>query len=361
MASAGTGLPGKTLPWADWHEWLRCYQGLSGQSVKEKLEAVSLVDLWRIRGRVPVAVDITGMVLQIMCHDPYFTPETTAQVSLDELQQLYSLAVIRLCNGVIDTEQKGLVAQSQDSIARRIGFPTWLVELRHEATHGSTLPTIHVLRMAAESILRYLDKNYWSRQYAQLDAHGVFAMTQPDADYGDVRLPRGASEDQCVLLRKKLAALGHGVGVTEAVKYFTSSLSKVASTDDIREMILNVTQNVTPATERGASAVDVLAGALEFLEVKRPGLGRGLARSLLERVDDTAEGKRSMQWFEALSRRSAMSGAKEVCFEMTSKNPSLIDCLGDSRLTAAFNSNERPPDAKILAEIEKVALGLGCP
>ncbi|EER00020.1 conserved hypothetical protein [Perkinsus marinus ATCC 50983] len=248
---AFAGLPGKTLPWADWREWLRCYQGLSGQSVEGKLEAVKMVDLWRIRGRVPIAVDCTGMVLQVMCHDPYFCPETTAQVSLDELQQLYSLVVIRLCNGVIDTEQKGQVAQSQDSIARRIGFPTWLVELRHEATHGSSLPTIHVLRMAAESILRYLDTNYWSRQYAQLDAEGVFTATEPDTDYVEARLPRGTFEGKCLLLRKKLAALGHGVGVTEAVKFFIYLLNKVASNDDVRDMFLNVAHNVSPATEKG--------------------------------------------------------------------------------------------------------------
>ncbi|KAF4665098.1 LAS1-like [Perkinsus chesapeaki] len=336
----------------------RAELGLSGQTIEEKLKAVALIDFWRIRGRVPVAVDCTGMILQIMCHDPYFYPTTTAQVSVNELQQLYSLAVIRLCNGVIDTEQRGQVAESQDAIARRIGFPTWLVELRHEATHGSTLPTIHILRMAAESILRYLDTNYWSRQYAELESHGVFSANDTDGDYGVVRLSRSDFQEHCTMLRKKLASLGRGVGVTEAVKYFNSVLKKVASKDDIRDMFLDIARNIAPTTDKGGSAVDVAAGSLQYLELKRPGLGQSLVHSLLTRADDSVDGKRFMEWFEALSDRSAISCARDVCFKMMNVNPFLVTGLGNPDIAAAFSSNERLADDATLNEIEDFVNGL---
>lgn len=44
--------------------------------------------------------------------------------------------------------------------AKQIGIPASFVELRHEATHGD-LPSLVVLRKAAERSLRWLWNDYW--------------------------------------------------------------------------------------------------------------------------------------------------------------------------------------------------------
>lgn len=106
----------------------------------------------------------------------------------------------------------------------------------------------------------------------------------------------------------------------------------------------------------GASAVDVLADSLDFLEVKRPGLSRSLARSLLREADDgSSDGRRSLQWSKALFGRAAMSGAKDIYFQMITTKPLLIECLGDQRLIDAFNSKNVLADKATLTDIEAVA------
>lgn len=67
------------------------------------------------------------------------------------LRQSYSSAIIRLVNGLVDPLQFGAYARSIASIANQLGFPSWLVELRHAATHEE-LPSLELLREAAREV-----------------------------------------------------------------------------------------------------------------------------------------------------------------------------------------------------------------
>ncbi len=51
-------------------------------------------------------------------------------------------------NAVVEPSQKGVIAESVRDIAKSIGLPENLVELRHLATHGA-LPSLSLLRTAA--------------------------------------------------------------------------------------------------------------------------------------------------------------------------------------------------------------------
>lgn len=64
------------------------------------------------------------------------------------VRQTYALAIIRLVNGLVDPLQQGIYARPISSIAAQIGLPTWLVDIRHAATHED-LPSLEVLREAA--------------------------------------------------------------------------------------------------------------------------------------------------------------------------------------------------------------------
>lgn len=67
------------------------------------------------------------------------------------LRQSYSIAIIRLVNGLVDPLQQGIYARPISSIAAQIGLPPWLVEIRHAATHED-LPSLEVLREAAHQV-----------------------------------------------------------------------------------------------------------------------------------------------------------------------------------------------------------------
>ncbi|CAM9766825.1 unnamed protein product, partial [Ectocarpus fasciculatus] len=53
------------------------------------------------------------------------------------------------------------------SLAREIGLPTWIVDIRHEAAHKQ-LPGIVTLRLAADFLVDYLWRRHWSPQAEHL-------------------------------------------------------------------------------------------------------------------------------------------------------------------------------------------------
>lgn len=67
------------------------------------------------------------------------------------LRQSYATAIIRLVNGLVDPLQVGTFARAITSIAQQLGLPSWLVELRHAATHED-LPSIDLLREGARQV-----------------------------------------------------------------------------------------------------------------------------------------------------------------------------------------------------------------
>ncbi|KAG6331926.1 hypothetical protein ID866_7159, partial [Astraeus odoratus] len=65
-----------------------------------------------------------------------------------------------MVNGLVDPLQVGAFARSIASIAAQLGLPSWLVELRHAATHED-LPSLELLREAARESLAWLFHNYF--------------------------------------------------------------------------------------------------------------------------------------------------------------------------------------------------------
>lgn len=59
-----------------------------------------------------------------------------------------------------DAQQRGKVAASVAALAGSAGLPPPLVDIRHSATHGE-LPTLQLLRMAADRALHWLVTSYW--------------------------------------------------------------------------------------------------------------------------------------------------------------------------------------------------------
>ena len=130
---------------------------------------LSVVTGWRRRGKLPLGVDITAMLLATAVKDPhgpgpYMPPAQQAVLGSEaSLQTAYSLTIIRFVNGVSDSCQKGKVAGSVSKNADGAGLHPMLVDIRHEATHNQ-VPSLHMLRLAASHSLSWLYSNYWAAQ-----------------------------------------------------------------------------------------------------------------------------------------------------------------------------------------------------
>ena len=91
------------------------------------------------------------MILSVTLSDPVFSEQAVSTFPAIVLRQTYALAIIRLINGLVDPLQQGVYARPISSIAAQIGLPSWLVELRHAATHED-LPSLRLLREAATQV-----------------------------------------------------------------------------------------------------------------------------------------------------------------------------------------------------------------
>ena len=194
---AGRRLPGDAaeamaalvqVPWRDWGEWRRAYtllfpagglphpcapcspvlDGRDAGAVEAGVlwwrEARALLSVWRSRGvRAPALVDATLELLEVVLLD------WAARLGGGEAEPLalrlaYGMAVVRGVNLATDELQKGQFAQSVLELAASVGMPRWVVDVRHDATHGQRLPGLQMLRMASEALLLWLRDFYWARQ-----------------------------------------------------------------------------------------------------------------------------------------------------------------------------------------------------
>ena len=191
IKSGRKGRHGRVVPWASWEDWLAVKDALlpepgptkastegeegdgatregtegsaksagpSSSTERSAEWALGVVDLWRARGRVPLAVDATADLIRIRSQG---SPSCYMQ------RLTLSMALVRLVNGVSGALQKGVYAQSVASLAESVGLPRILVDLRHEATHNA-LPSVNTLSIAADQALGWLSDNYWSLQLREL-------------------------------------------------------------------------------------------------------------------------------------------------------------------------------------------------
>ncbi|OAX43619.1 Las1-domain-containing protein [Rhizopogon vinicolor AM-OR11-026] len=149
----------RRVPWANIGEldqlcsWIFADEG----DLEAKQFALSRLSAWRAITALPHALESTLSILTARLLD---TSETTQNYPRLSLRQNYAAAIIRMVNGLVDPLQAGAYARSIASIAAQLGLPSWLVELRHAATHED-LPSLEMLREAARESLTWLLHNYF--------------------------------------------------------------------------------------------------------------------------------------------------------------------------------------------------------
>lgn len=125
------------------------------------LNALDTVTIWKARSHaleaLPHAVESTAALAQVYWRDQ----KDRRNVSITELRLAYSAAIVRCINGLADAlQQQRFVAAPVSMLCGQLGIPSWLVDIRHEASHNA-LPTLPVLKLATVTLLEYLQSEYW--------------------------------------------------------------------------------------------------------------------------------------------------------------------------------------------------------
>ena len=136
--------------------------------LKNKRRALEIVQMWRVRGRVPLAIDAHAQIVELQLMDEEVMREKKRRRNESTLRLSYAMTLTRLVNGICDPSQKGKFAMSVQTLATQLNVPRTLVDIRHDSTHNQ-LPSIQRLRKASEDAIGWLDANYWERQKRKLE------------------------------------------------------------------------------------------------------------------------------------------------------------------------------------------------
>lgn len=110
------GFP-RLVPWANSQEWNAVYKCLYSNDKKDNQMGVNKVKAWASRGKLPQAVEMTSILVEIGLQDQ---PTRFSTCSEREIKMLHAMAIIRFVNGIIDSGQKGTVASSALGIAEQM-------------------------------------------------------------------------------------------------------------------------------------------------------------------------------------------------------------------------------------------------
>lgn len=254
MASAAVG-PVRSA-WRDWTEWRDVFVALFGPEgencpcvpnrnhesdvidpqVDQWRHAARLLETWSLRtgsDGMPPRVLATLEILQAIIADhDHATSNTQRRLA-------YSMATVRAVNFVVDPLQTQAYAQSILNLASHAGLPRWLVDVRHAATHQQELPSLELLRVAADTIIQWLFTNYWEAQ----------ALKLADSFKGASKVGRES--------RQRIEKLARTI----------STLDTEPDYDEIDDLVDSVTKDV-PARFVESEIVPALASALAECNVK---------------------------------------------------------------------------------------------
>ncbi|KAG0024452.1 rRNA-processing protein las1 [Entomortierella chlamydospora] len=155
----------KLVPWHSPAEFIQVHQWFYAPltedgtpDIRAQECALRRVKAWEARGKLPHAIDSTASFVGAIVRD------WSQTCSDQDLRLMYSMVFIRFVNGYVDGFQTSNSAKSIAYLAvEKVGMPKWFVELRHTATHDY-LPSLAILRSAAQQALAWINDNYWIPQ-----------------------------------------------------------------------------------------------------------------------------------------------------------------------------------------------------
>ncbi|CAA16919.1 Pre-rRNA-processing protein las1 [Schizosaccharomyces pombe] len=145
----------KVVPWRlkeDFLYLMSCFYNEGQEGIPDLaalFRGVEIIQAWSTRGRIPHSVESTSQLVSSL-------------ISNDRSQKLaLAVSISRFVSGLLDPIQQSQYAIPMAVLAKSIDLPTYFVELRHAITHEE-LPSLPVLRQAAQRALSWLYDHYWN-------------------------------------------------------------------------------------------------------------------------------------------------------------------------------------------------------
>eukprot|EP00088_Acartia_fossae_P027383 TRINITY_DN2813_c0_g1_i4.p1 TRINITY_DN2813_c0_g1~~TRINITY_DN2813_c0_g1_i4.p1 ORF type:complete len:536 (-),score=85.07 TRINITY_DN2813_c0_g1_i4:41-1621(-) len=133
-------------PWSHPDEWNHVRELV----LNRDREALQYFQVWRSRSvRLPVGIEITAALLEA-------SSDFTNSLSL-------SMGINRFINHVSHLGMNIYGFSKLYSAAEALGIPEWIVDVRHDATHGQ-MPSLYMLRSAFDTCWSWILLNYWEHK-----------------------------------------------------------------------------------------------------------------------------------------------------------------------------------------------------
>lgn len=147
------------VPYYNSEEWRTVYNLIYSSNVEFQKKALNKLRVWKIR--MPLlssGIEATLNVLEALLQDD-------THISEYPLRLMYSGALVRFLNlCAANSKKQGTFYET----AKRNNIPDWMIDLRHNCSHGHTLPNKSMLKLSLEFALNWLEKEYWSVQNDKL-------------------------------------------------------------------------------------------------------------------------------------------------------------------------------------------------
>uniref|UniRef100_A0A7I4XTT2 LAS1-like protein n=2 Tax=Haemonchus contortus TaxID=6289 RepID=A0A7I4XTT2_HAECO len=145
-------------------EWNRVRTLFQSADIDELKECLAILSMWRSRmgNSTPVAISCSEMLVRLAIAELQIDDDHNLWMKMEELKMQHCIVIIRFVNYVNEICQR----QRQTSIVRavqQLGIPSWLVEIRHNASH-SHVPPIETLRMAFAFCREWIWEHFWTHQ-----------------------------------------------------------------------------------------------------------------------------------------------------------------------------------------------------
>lgn len=242
-----------------------------------------------------MAIDIMASIDKIRQMDPFFRNDMNENLSVSEemLSMLYSMAILRLVNGVVEKTRKknGIsIAEAADAI----GIPKMLVDIRDEGSHRD-LPSLQLLRLASDKALDWLVSHYW-------EAHEGSIAVQTD---------------QAANLKKKIRRSLGDVALCLKAKQTAKSVSTNIKGKGLKKQLTKSLKNVRWLY--ASSSAEVVYALLEFLL-------NALSSNIIDKLEDSQSANSTG------NNQSTFDYWKSVVLKLSSKEPEFILALSKAVL-----------------------------
>jgi len=292
--------------WSDANELATVRAQLYAPDAEQRRRGVAHVAAWSMRGSVPLAIDATASLVDILLLLRPYAHHTLLSFLLKRafsnseareaewgasdmaLRLALSMALVRFVNGFVDSKQGGQFALPVAMLAEQMGMPAAFVDLRHEATH-SDLPSLPLLASAAQHALEWLRARYWESTAAAPPSTSSSSSSSAE---------EAASVSSADAAALGLGADGHSELVESIISHINTTNKAVPKLEGVLRLRLSLAQvrtTLLPRLFQGdalfstAAAASVKTRWLDLLQVLAKVFPRHfpklLAASLMEYID----------------------------------------------------------------------------